>query len=332
MEASAGPNGFAMAVYTEVPDEELATFVGTYDIGQLLSFKGIAEGVENTNYLLSTEAGSFILTLYEKRVKREDLPFFIDLMQHLSIRGIHCPTPIKRRDGSVLGELAGRPAAMVSFLDGLWIRRPGVGHCREVGRALALLHRASADFKGFRVNALSVEGWRPLYAQAEGLADTVRPGLDDIIKAELAFHESHWPTNLPTGIIHADLFPDNVFFLQSEVSGIIDFYFASTDMLAYDLAICLNAWCFEPDHSFNATKGQALLAGYQDIRPLSLDECHALPQLARGSALRFMLTRLVDWLHVPPGALVKPKDPLEYGKKLRFHQKVKAASDYGLAA
>jgi homoserine kinase type II len=321
-----------MAVYTEVTDEDLSRFVAQYDIGAVLSCKGIAEGVENTNFLLRSEKGSFILTLYEKRVRRDDLPFFIGLMEHLSSRGITCPTPIKRRDGTALGELAGRPAAMVSFLDGIWIRRPNVEHCAALGQALAAMHLAALDYSGRRPNALTVSGWRPLFEQAEGRTEEVHHGLEAAIRAELEIHEAHWPAGLPMGTIHADLFPDNVFFLRGKLSGLIDFYFACTDILAYDVAICLNAWCFEADHSFNITKGRALLSGYCEVRPLTPAESDALPMLSRGAALRFLLTRLVDWLNVPPGALVRPKDPIEYFKKLRFHQRVGAASDYGLAA
>jgi homoserine kinase type II len=318
-----------MAVYTEINDEDLTQFVAQYDIGGVLACKGIAEGVENTNYLLRTEKGAYILTLYEKRVKREDLPFFIELMEHLSACGVTCPTPIRRRDGKVLGEIAGRPAAMVSFLEGVWIKRPNVEHCGAVGRALAAMHNATLDLPMRRPNALSLAGWHALYRQADGRSNSVLPGLGAAIVEELAFHDAHWPQGLPDGVIHADLFPDNVFFLRGRLSGLIDFYFACTDILAYDVAICLNAWCFEPDHAYNATKGRALLAGYRAVRPLSDQEMHALPILARGSALRFMLTRLVDWLNVPPGALVKPKDPLEYWKKLRFHQRVASPAEYG---
>jgi homoserine kinase type II len=321
-----------MAVYTEVADDDLARFVAAYDIGAVLSCKGIAEGVENTNFILRTEKGAFILTLYEKRVRRQDLPFFLGLMEHLSARGITCPMPVRRRDGEVLGELAGRPAAMVTFLEGMWIRRPTVEHCAALGRALAEMHRAALDYPGRRDNALSVAGWRPLFEAAEPRADSVRQGLSAAIRSELAVVEADWPRTLPVGTIHADLFPDNVFFLKGRLSGLIDFYFACTDILAYDVAICLNAWCFEPDHAFNVTKGRALLTAYGEGRALSAAEVAALPMLARGAALRFMLTRLVDWLDVPPGALVKPKDPLEYFKKLRFHQRVASAADYGLDA
>jgi homoserine kinase type II len=317
-----------MAVYTDVSAEELTRFLAGYDLGALLSYKGIAEGVENSNFLVHTGRGNFILTLYEKRVKAADVPFFLALMEHLATHGINCPLPVHNKAGGVLGELAGRPAAIVTFLDGLWMRRPGTRHCAAVGEALARLHLAGANFKMLRGNGLSVESWRALYAQVDYRADSVQPGLGATIAGELDYLEKNWPAGLPRGVIHADLFPDNVFFLGDRLSGLIDFYFACTDALAYDVAICLNAWCFEHDHSYNVTKGRALLQAYGKARALSALECAALPVLARGAALRFLLTRLVDWLAVPDGALVKPKDPLEYFRKLRFHQSVGSASDY----
>ncbi len=318
-----------MAVYTDVSADDLTEFLSRYDIGELLSYKGIAEGVENSNFLVHTTAGNFILTLYEKRVAERDLPFFLGLMEHLAARGITCPQPVKNKMGGMLGQIAGRPAAIVTFLDGLWIRKPNAGHCAAVGEALARLHLAAQDFPVRRPNALSVESWRPLYEHAGARGDSVRPGLCDEILKELDILEKSWPRNLPAGVIHADLFPDNVFFLSDHLSGLIDFYFACTDMLAFDVAICLNCWCFEPDHSYNVTKGRALLNAYTKVRALSVEERAALPTLARGAAMRFLLTRLVDWLAVPDGALVKPKDPLEYFRKLRFHQSVKSADDYG---
>ena len=321
-----------MAVYTDVSDEELTAFLADYDLGELLAYKGIAEGVENSNFLLHTARGNFILTLYEKRVAAADLPFFLTLMEHLAARGITCPQPVKNRAGAMLGTIAGRPAAIVTFLDGMWIRRPNPVHGAAVGQALAKLHRAGADFKLQRANALSVAGWRPLYAGVADRADRVQPGLSDVIERELAVLERDWPRNLPQGVIHADLFPDNVFFLGTTLSGLIDFYFACTDTLAYDVAVCLNAWCFEPDHSYNVTKGRALLTAYANTRALLPAEWDALPLLARGAALRFLLTRLTDWLNVPPGALVRPKDPHEYFRKLRFHQAVGSARDYGVDA
>src|SRR5215470_7437932 len=310
-----------MAVYTEVSDDELARFIASYQVGALLPFKGIAEGVENTNYLIHTESGPYFLTLYQKRVAPQDLPFFLGLMEHLANAGIRCPTPVRDADGQSLRQLAGRPAALVTFLEGVWIRRPQVLHCAAVGQDLALR----------RANALGLSGWHPLYARFKDHADQIAAGLGDIIEQELDHLARHWPRDLAQGVIHADLFPDNVFFLGDQLSGLIDFYFACNDTLAYDVAICLNAWCFEPDHSYNVTKGRALLQGYVSERALSREERACLPLLARGSALRFLLTRLVDWLNVPPGALVRPKDPLEYFRKLRFHQAARSVRDYGIA-
>jgi homoserine kinase type II len=319
-----------MAVYTDISEVELTAFLGGYAIGDLLSYKGIAEGVENSNFLLHTSSGAYILTLYEKRVNRDDLPFFIGLMQHLNDKGINCPLPVQRNDGQIIGELAGRPAAVVTFLEGMWTRRPTVEHCREVGKALASMHIAGQDFSLRRPNALSVGGWRPLWNRAAERADEVENGLALEVQADLAALEDRWPAHLPVGVIHADLFPDNVFFLGKDLSGLIDFYFACTDMLAYDVAICLNAWCFEKDHSFNLTKGAALLSGYTAVRPISTQEADALPLLAHGAALRFMLTRLYDWLNTPAGSLVVKKDPLEYLRRMRFHRQVRSASEYGL--
>lgn len=319
-----------MAVYTEVGDEELDAFVAEYDIGDVLSCKGIAEGVENTNYLLHTTAGNFILTLYEKRVAESDLPFFLGLMDHLAAKGIPCPTPVHGRDGRALRVIEGRPAAVITFLDGMWPRRIRMPHCREVGAALARLHLAGRDFAMIRANALSVEGWRPLLEASADRADEVSPGLAAALFRELEFLEKNWPVGLPAGICHADLFPDNVFFIGDTLSGLIDFYFACTEFFAYDLAICMNAWCFERDRSFNVTKARAMLSTYRTVRPITAAELAALPLLARGNALRFLLTRLYDWLHHPEGAMVKPKDPLEYLKILQFHQGVAGPGAYGL--
>ncbi len=319
-----------MAVYTEVSDEELQTFASEYDIGEVLSCKGIAEGVENTNYLLHTDTGNFILTIYERRVDPDSLPFYLALMTFLADNGIPCPIPVKGRDGSALRMLCGRPAAIVTFLEGMWPRRIQVAHCAEVGKAIARMHRAGGSFSMKNKNSLSIKHWRPLFISCRARAYEVNAQLVHIIEKELNHLESNWPSNLPMGICHADLFPDNVFFIGDQLSGIIDFYFACNDQLAYDVATCLNAWCFESDMSFNTTKAKQLLASYREIRTISSAELEALPLLARGSALRFMLTRLYDWLNQPDGALVRPKDPLEYLSILQFHQKVDGPSAYGL--
>jgi homoserine kinase type II len=319
-----------MAVYTEIGDDELRAFAALYDIGEVLSCKGIAEGVENSNYLLTTERSNFILTLYEKRVARADLPFFIALMDHLAHHGVACPTPLRARDGEALRELCGRPAAIVTFLNGMWPRRIEPFHCAALGSALAQLHLAGEAFAMARPNALGVAGWHALYESCCERAGELQPGIAAELGEELAVLEASWPHDLPSGVIHADLFPDNVFFRDRALSGLIDFYFACTDFLAYDIAICLNAWCFEPDASFNVTKARLLVASYRAARPLTAAELMALPLLARGSALRFLLTRLYDWLNQTAGALVRPKDPIEYLKKLRFHRGIGGPQAYGI--
>jgi len=319
-----------MAVYTEVGDDELVQFATEYDIGEILSCKGIAEGIENSNFALTTSSGNFILTLYEKRVDPDDLPFFLGLMDHLAGAGIPCPTPVHGRDGEALRTLCGRPAAIVTFLSGMWPRRITPEHTAELGRALAELHLAGADFKITRANDLSLESWRPLLARSEARADEVASGLAKELAVELDVLEGEWPSGLPGGVIHADLFPDNVFFRDGKLTGLIDFYFACTDMFAYDLGVCMNAWCFEPDLSFNITKAKRLLTAYRKVRDFSAGELAALPLLARGAAMRFLLTRLHDWLYTPDDALVTRKDPLEYLAKLRFHRGINSPAEYGL--
>lgn len=319
-----------MAVYTEVPDDDLVTFVEGYGLGEVTAFKGIAEGVENSNYFLATEEGRYILTLYEKRVVPEDLPFFVDLVEHLAARGVRCPVPVRNATGGAIGELCGRPAAIFTFLDGMSVRRPKTQHCEWVGRALAELHLAGEGFSGQRRNALGLKDWRVLFERFQDDADQISPGLGTFIEDELTVLEASWPGDLPTGIIHADLFPDNIFFRRDEVSGVIDFYFACRDAFGYDIAVCLNAWCFEADYAFNVTKGRALLRGYQSVRPISAAERAALPLLARGAAMRFLLTRAYDWINTSPDAFVQPKDPQEYVRRLRFHQTVSDVAGFGL--
>jgi homoserine kinase type II len=318
-----------MAVYTDVSDSELHAFLDAFDLGAVLSFKGIAEGVENSNFFLKTERGSYFLTLYEKRVLEDDLPYFLGLLEHLAARGIPCPLPVRARDGRQWRKLNGRPAAVVTFLSGLSPRKPDAQQCGEVGAALARLHLAGGDYLLHRANVLSVQGWKQLVKACEPRANSVAMGLAQTIVSEVRLLEERWPAGLPEGVIHADLFPDNVFFMDGRVSGIFDFYFACNDAFAYDIAVALNAWCFEPDGAYNITKGRALLSCYRAVRPLTAAEITALPVLARGAALRFLLTRLYDWLNRDPQALVTVKDPVEYLAKLRFHQGATGSASYG---
>jgi homoserine kinase type II len=319
-----------MAVYTEVTDEACEAFLSSYDIGTLVAFRGIAEGVENSNYALKTTRGDFILTLYEQRVDTAELPWFLGLMEHLAAQGLSCPLPVRGIDGGNLKHLAGRVAAITTFLPGVWPRRVQVAHCGPLGAALAQLHLAGAGFAPTRPNALGPAGWSPLLEKSLSRADEILGGLGAELQASLADILAAWPRSLPAGHIHADLFPDNVFFLDGRISGLIDFYFAATDLLAYDIAVCLNAWCFERDFSFNITKSRALLRAYESVRPLSPAEREALPVLAQGAAIRFLLTRLYDWLNTRAGALVTPKDPLDYVRRLRFHRAASSQAAYGL--
>lgn len=320
-----------MAVYTSVSDDELAQFLTEYELGEAIAFKGIAEGVENSNYYLETTGGRFILTLFEKRANPEDLPYFIALKQHLAANGFSCPLPVSGKDGAALRTLAGRPAIIVTFLQGLSPKVPNAAQCRQVGAGLASLHAAASDFAMVRTNDLGPAGWQSLWQGRDAEADALQPDLAAKITQDLAAVKQLDGAieALPTGTIHADLFPDNAFFLGNEFTGAIDFYFACTDALVYDLAVCLNAWAFEPDGSFNFSKGRNLIAGYESVRTLTEAERAAFPLLCRGAALRFFLTRLVDWTETPADALVKPKDPLDYAARLRFHRTATAIGDYG---
>jgi homoserine kinase type II len=318
-----------MAVYTDVSFEDLEVVLADYDIGEPRSFKGIAEGIENSNFYLQTDRGAYIVTLYEKRVRVADLPFFLTLMAHLATHGIACPLPVRSKSGAYWKVLNNRPAAILTFLEGMSLRRPEASHCGSAGGALARLHAASAGFSLARANALGLEGWRKLAAATQAGADTIQSGLAVLI-AETLDELASWPTGLPAGVIHADLFPDNVLFVEGKVSGLIDFYFACNDALAYDIAVMLNAWCFEQDGAFNITKGKSLLSAYRHQRELTREEVEALPLLARGAALRFLLTRLYDYLNPDKSAFVRPKDPRDYIRRLRFHRNVRSATEYGL--
>lgn len=309
-----------MAVYTDITDDELAELLADFDLGAPLAFKGIAEGVSNSNFLLETEAGRYILTVYESRTNPDDLPYFLELMRWLARHGYPSSEPMADREGRLIKHVRGKPCAITGFLNGLSVRRPTSAHCREAGGGLAGLHLAGEGFAMRRANDLGQAAWAGMFEGLEGAAEGLKPGLSGTIQADLAMLSERWPTGLPTGVCHADFFPDNVFFTGGRFSGAIDFYFACTEAFAYDVAVALNAWCFEPDGSFNITAARQFLAGYEAVRPLSAEERGALPVLAHGAAMRFFLTRLFDWGATPAGALVKPKDPLEYERKLAVHR------------
>lgn len=316
-----------MAVYTQLSDADLAALLAQYDIGTATSCKGIAEGVENSNFALGTPAGQFILTIFEKRTNEADLPFFMRIMAQLAERGVAAPQPIATKQGALYTHIKGKPVAIISFLEGVWPRTPDIAHCAAIGEALARMHVALEGFPLERANALSLDGWERLIAPRLAQAEYLRPGLARLIERDVAEVRAAWPADLPRGPIHADLFPDNALFLGDRLTGLIDFYFACTDFLAYDLAVCLNAWCFAD--GYDIARGAAMIGAYETIRPLTDAERAALPTLCRGAALRFFATRLADWGDTPAGAMVKPKDPLEYADKLAFHRTAKGAADYG---
>lgn len=317
-----------MAVYTALSNDDVAALMAQYDIGAALACEGISEGVENTNYKLTTAQGRYILTIFEKRVAEADLPFFMGVMERLAARDFPAPMPIAARTGAHVVRAAGKPAAIVSFLDGAWPRVWGVAHCAAVGDALARMHVALDGFEVSRANGLSIDGWERLIKPRLDEAEALRPGLATLVSHDMAEVRAAWPDELPRGTIHADMFPDNVFFAGERLSGVIDFYFACTDFLAYDLAVCLNAWCFDGPR-YDLERGRAMISAYEKIRPLGANECAALPTLARGAALRFFATRLADWKSTPDGATVTPKDPMEYADKLAFHRDAQGPAAYG---
>jgi homoserine kinase type II len=318
-----------MAVYTDLTDEELAGLVAQYDLGVPQAFKGIAEGVTNSNFLLETDQARFILTIYERRFVPAELPFFMDVMERLADRAFPAPRPIHTRSGATIASVRGKPCAIVSFLNGISPRKPTVAQCRVAGEALGWMHKALEGFTGTRANGLGPQAWAGLVTPHLDVAEGLRPGLAASAAADLADLAGQWPRDLPRGVIHADLFPDNILLMGDALGGVIDFYFACVDFLAYDLAVCLNAWCFEPRGAFNHTKGRAMIAGYESVRALNEAERAALPLLARGAAMRFFSTRLHDWTENLDNALVQRKDPLDYADRLDFHRKAKGAEDYG---
>lgn len=309
-----------MAVYTQVSSEEMADLLARYQVGELVSAKGIAEGVENTNFLIDTTNGRFILTLYEKRVNSDDLPFFLALLDHLADRKLPVPRAIKDSEGRQIQRVAGRPACLIEFLPGVSVTHPSPAQARATGEALGAMHLALADFGLERPNSLGPAGWTELAARCGDDLDGIQPGLTDRIKAELLFIDQHWPSDLPRSVIHADLFPDNVLSHHDAVTGIIDFYFACSEVRAWDLAVTHAAWCFENDGTgFDPSRAAALVAGYESKQPLLPQERAAFHTLARGAALRFTLTRAWDWLNTPPDALVTRKDPLAFLRRLDFY-------------
>ena len=320
-----------MAVYTKLSEDQLKEFFSKYDLGKLLNYKEIKEGIENTNYFIETEKGKFILTVYEKRVEEKDLPFFIGLMKNLFDKNFHSPEPIINKNGNYITEISGKKAAIISFLDGSAKKKLNPDDCYEIGINTAKLHLITKNLKIKRENKLSVNSWKKIYNKVKNDCSKIHPDLTKVIEKNLNEIEKNWPKNIPSGIIHADLFPDNIFFKDNKVSGIIDYYFSCHDFYAFEIAICLNALCFEginENLSFNVTKAKKFIDGYSNFRKLEETEKKSLKILCQGAAMRFLLTRVFDYLNLTEGALVKIKDPIEYLKRLEFHNSVKNFEDY----
>lgn len=311
-----------MAVFTPLSDDQVSDVLALYDAGAYMRHDGILEGVENSNFHVFTDRAHLVLTIFESRTNVSDLPFFFSYTDHLTKNGISCPSPLRNREGNTAITISGKQAALFPFLEGRSLAVSGLtpDHCHSLGAYLARMHQAVGNFSKVRNNPLSIGGWKKLADKTRDRADTVQAGLSRLIDDELAWLSQHWPRDLPQGAIHADVFPDNVFFNQGEVSAVIDFYFSATDMFAYDLAIAINAWCFDQGYQFRPAYYQALMKGYESVRQLSVAEKSALPVLLRGASVRFLTTRLHDWIFHDPASFVRPHDPMAYVTRLEFHQ------------
>jgi len=320
-----------MAVYTKLSENKLKEFFSKYSLGKVLNYNGIKEGIENTNYFVQTNKNKFILTLYENRVGEEDLPFFMGLMKNLVIANFPSPEPIINVNGNYIAEISGKKAAVVSFLNGTAKKNLSTENCYDVGAKTATLHAITKNLSLKRKNQLSINNWRKIFQNVKNDCSKINKNLPLIIEKNLNEIENNWPKNIPSGIIHADLFPDNILFKNNKLTGIIDFYFSCNDFYAFEIAICLNALCFEglnENLSFNVTKAKKFIDGYSSIRKISEDEKKSLKILCKGAAMRFLLTRVFDYLNLVEGAVVKVKDPIEYLKRLEFHNDVNNYQDY----
>ena len=320
-----------MAIYTKLNKEQLQNILLNYKLGNLKNFKGIEEVIENTNYFIETEKGKYILTIYEKRVNNEDLPFFSKLMLDLSKNNFVCPKPISNKNNSYISDLNNKKFMIVSYLEGASKSSLSPTECKIVGKEIAKLHQITKNFNFKRQNDLSVKSWRRIFTQVKDRCNKIHPDLPKLIEANLINIEKNWPKNLPSGIIHADLFSDNIFFKNNKFSGFIDFYFSCNDFYAFEIAICFNALCFDgvkQNLSFNVTKAKNLMNGYNEVRKITKDEKNAIKVLSQGAALRFLLTRVFDYINTVDDAVVKIKDPEEYLKRLEFHKNAKSFEDY----
>jgi len=320
-----------MAVYTKFQKENIEEILSNYAIGKLNSFKGIQEGIENTNYFLLVDNKKYILTIYEKRVKSEDLPFFSELMTSLNKASVRCPIPIVNKQKKSITDYNGKKLMIVTYLEGKAKKILTPQNCKSVGIEVAKMHEITKNFKIKRKNNLSINSWRKLFSSVKKECSKIHQDLPKLIESNLNDVEKNWPHDLPKGIIHADLFSDNILFNNNQFSGLIDFYFSCEDFYAFEIAICFNALCFDgvpKNLSFNVTKAKNFIDGYNSIRKLTDDEKGNIKVLSQGAALRFLLTRVFDALNTVDGAIVKVKDPMEYLKRLEFHKNSKNFEDY----
>tara|TARA_B100000945_G_scaffold57643_1_gene42758 strand:+ start:157 stop:1125 length:969 start_codon:yes stop_codon:yes gene_type:complete len=320
-----------MAIYTKLDHEKISNILLNYKLGKLKKFEGIKEGIENTNYFIETEKGKHILTIYEKRVDEKDLPFFSKLMLELNKKNFICPKPIPNRNNNYISDLEDKKFMIVSYLDGKSKNNLSPSECKIVGKEIARFHEITKNFNFKRDNNLSVKSWRRIFTQVKDKCNKIHNDLPKLIEANLINIEKEWPKNLPSGIIHADLFNDNIFFKNNKFSGFIDFYFSCNDFYAFEIAICFNALCFDglkQNLSFNVTKAKKLMEGYNEVRKISKEEKKSIKVLSQGAALRFLLTRVFDYINTVDNAVVKIKDPEEYLKRLEFHKNAKSFEDY----
>jgi homoserine kinase type II len=318
-----------MAVYTKISQNDLEELLSNYEIGKPLSYTAIEAGIQNSNYFIDTDKARYVLTIYENRINLDDLPFFLNLTEHLATHGVPCPLPIANKTGEKISTIQGKPCAIISFVKGTEVKNINISHVSELGKNLAKMHLAGQDFPMQRVNEMGMDHWQDMLNNVKNRADEIENGISAEISEQLELLQKNWPKNLAKGIIHGDVFPDNVLFADNgSIAGIIDFYFACTDILIYDLAVCLNSWCFDDNKIFNQEKANMLISSYNKVRPISKDEMDALPILATGAAMRFLLSRMYGWQNRVEGAVVFTKDPLEYLQKLRFHSKIKSYEEY----
>ena len=320
-----------MAVYTKINNKDISSLSKKFNLGKIIKFQGIKQGIENTNYLLKTNNKKYILTIFEKRVQKKDLPFFMKLMDKFNQQKINCPKPLKDKNDKYLTLIKNKAACIVTFLKGKDKKNLNNKNCYDVGKNIGTLHKASNKIKLYRKNSMSINNLDSLLKSIKFKYKTIAPNLESVLKINLEEIKKKWPKNIPKGIIHGDLFIDNIFFNKNKFAGFIDFYFSCNDYFMYEIAIGINALCFDNKKNkfiLNNQKVKSLIKGYQSVKKISLKEKNALNILCRGAALRYLLTRIYDYFNTPKTALINIKDPKEYFQKLIIHNNLNSYKDY----